>query len=110
VGGLPFITDASSVRASLAAAAAAGGADGGDLPLVSVTAPVDWLRDHSSGLFYGSARVQMGSVEAAEAAVRAAQSGVRMGKRKLRINFAPLREGVVWPPAEFQQRERPPVG
>lgn len=111
VGGLPYLTNATAVRSALAAAAASGGADGGDHPLVAVDAPVDWLRDQSSGLFYGSARVQMGSVEAAEAAVRVAgASGLRMGKRKLRLNFAPVKEGEEWPSVGFERKERPPVG
>ena len=111
VGGMPYVTDATSVRATLAAAAAAGGADGADTPLVPASAPVDWVRDRKSGLFYGSAFVQMGSIEAAEAAVKASQSsaGVKLGKRKLRLNFAPVKDGESWPSEGFEQRERPPV-
>ena len=60
VGSLPFVVDATAVRDALAAAA---GAAAGSC------AEVEWLRDRESGLFYGSAFVQMGSVEAATTAV-----------------------------------------
>jgi len=54
----------------------------------------------------------MGSIAAAQAAVRAAASnaGVALGKRKLRLNFAPVKPDEVWPPEGFKQRERPPLG
>ncbi|EOD41954.1 hypothetical protein EMIHUDRAFT_194568 [Emiliania huxleyi CCMP1516] len=65
----------------------------------------------ASGLFYGSAFVQMGSVEAATTAVGAAREGrLRIGKRKLRLNFAPLKPGEEWPAVGFVQRERPLSG
>jgi len=41
----------------------------------------------------------------------AAREGrLRIGKRKLRLNFAPLKPGEEWPAIGFVQRERPLSG
>ena len=73
---------------------------------------VQWLRDRSSGLFYGSAFVRMRGLLAATDAVEAAASagGLVLNGRKLRVAFAPPRDGEAWPPPGFAESERPPVG
>lgn len=73
---------------------------------------VAWLNDRQSGLFYGSAFVEFTTVEAAQRAVLAAAStseggGIKVKGRTLRLNFAPVREGEVWPSSAWQESERP---
>ena len=96
VGSLPLVTDATAVRKAL----------GGSIEVVQ------WLRDRSSGLFYGSAFVRMRGLLAATDAVEAAASagGLVLNGRKLRVAFAPPRDGEAWPPPGFAESERPPVG
>ena len=96
VGSLPLVTDATAVRKAL----------GGSVEIVQ------WLRDRSSGLFYGSAFVRMRGLLAATDAVEAAASagGLVLNGRKLRVAFAPPRDGEAWPPPGFAESERPPVG
>ena len=76
---------------------------------------VEWLTDKSTGLFYGSAFVEMESVKAAKRAVERASKGLlslqqagQKEKRILRVGFNPVKEGEVWPP-ETHKRETPPV-
>jgi predicted sulfurtransferase len=86
----------------------------------AAVAAVRWLADRSSGGFYGSAHVEMCSVEAAKALVVAAatselrsdggvttlEGGVRLKGRRLRVHFAqPLKPGD----AIGVEREFPPV-
>mmetsp|Transcript_19072 Transcript_19072/g.38877 ORF Transcript_19072/g.38877 Transcript_19072/m.38877 type:complete len:229 (-) Transcript_19072:929-1615(-) len=92
-----------------------------------VVVAIKWISDRSSGLFYGSAFVEVVSLAAASALVeRAATStndasadtcapttkaaGVRLRGRKLRVYFSAAKEGEVWPPHPEDARERPPVG
>lgn len=140
VGNLPFVVCFGALRDALAGDdgdAAVGpflpGGAGGPSVL-----RVQWLSDHSSKLFYGSAFVQMATLDAAkELVARAAappepaakpgapltrkqrkrakagkgpntKGGIVMGGRRLRIHFAPPKQGDVWPPVG-EQRERPPV-
>ena len=46
-----------------------------------------------------------GQVEAAASA-----GGLVLNGRKLRVAFAPPRDGEAWPPPGFAESERPPVG
>jgi predicted sulfurtransferase len=79
IGGLPFTTCATDVRRALSEAAAPSGGEGapsGDYSSYASNAgpsdcvvAVRWLMDHSTKLFYGSAFVEVHSLEAAEAIV-----------------------------------------
>jgi len=95
VGSLPFVVDASMIRKTLQ----------GRVRLIH------WITDRSTGLWYGSAFVQMESLAEAKRAVELARAGggVRIGKRKLRVNFSPLTESNEWPPPDHRSLERPPV-
>ena len=137
VGGLPFVTNATAVRAALADAA---------MPVAASVHAIRWLQDHKTKLFYGSAFVEVDSLDAAKAIVQkaaepppapepppegakqvktkggivkkapkaaasaATKGGIVLGGRRLRIHFAPTREGDEWPPKPSEARERPPVG
>jgi len=80
VGNLPFSVDESSMNAFLPG---------------EVT-HVKWITDKETGKFYGSAFIEMDtSVNAADAV---AMAGSKLIGRPIKINFAPAREGDVWPP------------
>lgn len=72
VGSLPFATCASDVRAALEAAVArtrfASSGSGGSGSVVAI----QWVSDPKAGLFYGSAFVEMDSIESARAVVLSA--------------------------------------
>mmetsp|Transcript_79459 Transcript_79459/g.177971 ORF Transcript_79459/g.177971 Transcript_79459/m.177971 type:complete len:509 (-) Transcript_79459:81-1607(-) len=93
VGSIPLVIDASTLKEAL----------GGGVKMIH------WIADRTTGLFYGSAFVQMESKAEAKRVVQSAQEGLRLGKRKLRVNFAPPNEGEEWPPPDFVQLERPQV-
>ena len=96
VGKMPLLVDATQLKASF----------GAEATIVAI----EWLRDKQTRLFYGSAFVKLGSVAQAEKLVEVASGGkVVVNGRKLRVGFAPLKEGQVWPPPEHQELERPPV-
>ena len=109
VGKLPLAVNATQLRGALGRAA------GGD----AAVSAIDWLTDRKTGLFYGSAFVQMASADgaarvvaaaAAAAAAPAASGGVvAIDGKKLRVNLAPLKDGEAWPPPGHTERERPPV-
>ena len=90
--------------------------------------------DKCTRLFYGSAFVEMESINAATAAVGKGQSvaaatstgdgskggridmtfginngPISIGKRRLKVVFASLKEGEEWPPADYRESERPVV-
>ena len=74
VGGLPFVTCAADVRRALATASGMGGLDSDDRAAAAAAAAscikaVRWLSDHETKLFYGSAFVEVASLEAAKAIV-----------------------------------------
>ncbi|CAE7681614.1 STR6 [Symbiodinium sp. CCMP2592] len=92
VGSMPLAVDATMVRDAL----------GKGVEIVQ------WIHDKTTGLWYGSSFVKMATLSDAERVVEAAGS-LRIGKRKLRINFAPVPDGESWPPPGFEQVERPPV-
>ena len=95
VGKIPLVIDATKLKNAL----------GGGVKLIH------WLADKKTGLFYGSAFVEMESVaDATRSLDRAASSkGVSIGKRRLRLAYAAPKEGEVWPPADFTQLERPRI-
>ena len=80
IGNLPFSVDESSLNAFLPG---------------QVT-HIKWITDKETGKFYGSAFIEMdNSVSASDAVVL---SGSKLIGRPIKINFAPAREGDVWPP------------
>lgn len=82
VGNLPFSIDESSLGAFLPG---------------KIT-HIKWITDKETGKFYGSAFIEMdNSVSAADAV---AMSGEKLIGRPVKINFAPSREGDVWPPVK----------
>ncbi len=82
LGNLPFSIDESSLGAFLPG---------------NIT-HIKWITDKETGKFYGSAFIEMdNSLSAAEAV---ALSGEKLIGRAVKINFAPAREGDVWPPVK----------
>ena len=85
---------------------------------------IRWLTDRSSGLFYGSAFVEVRSLDAAKALVEAAgrheataqgsqtalDGGIKLQGRRLRVHYSSPKDSEVWPPPPGDERERPPVG
>ena len=69
---------------------------------------VQWLTDRTSGHFYGSAFVEMATESACDALI-ARKKATKLGSKKIKMTRAPMREGEVWPPVGFEQRERPPI-
>jgi len=71
---------------------------------------VHYITDRTTGLFYGAAFVKMESMPAARRAVqRAADGSITLTSRRLRVGFAPLKEGDKWPPSGLTESERPPI-
>lgn len=76
-----------------------------------------WLTDRDTGLFYGSALVEMENLKAAQRAIDKAASGSiamqapgKKGKRKLRVGFHPPRPDEEWPPPDsLPATDLPPV-
>jgi nucleolin len=82
LGNLPFSVDESSLGAFLP----------GEITHIK------WITDKETGKFYGSAFIEMqNSIFAAEAV---AMAGSKLIGRPIKINFAPAREGDVWPPVK----------
>mmetsp|Transcript_5769 Transcript_5769/g.5591 ORF Transcript_5769/g.5591 Transcript_5769/m.5591 type:complete len:372 (+) Transcript_5769:15-1130(+) len=80
LGNLPFSVDESSLGAFLPG---------------EVT-HIKWITDKETGKFYGSAFIEMDNSTSAADAV--AMAGSKLIGRPTKINFAPAREGDVWPP------------
>jgi len=95
VGNLPFVVDASAIREAL----------GKSFKLLQ------WITDQKSGVWYGNAFVELRSLKEASEAVEGAGSadGTRIGKRRLRVNFAPPKDGATWPPKGHVPHDRPPI-
>jgi predicted sulfurtransferase len=93
VGKLPLLVTVAHIKAALGPAA---------------VDTVQWLTDRKSGHFYGSAFISMESSAAASALVDRTEA-IKVGTKKIKLKLAPLREGEVWPPANFEPRERPPI-
>ena len=108
IGKLPFILTATQLGEALGSAL--GGAS---------VETVEWKTDRNTGLFYGSAFVQMSTAEAAAGLADLAAPGgqgkgeagpgVHLNGKKIRINLAPLRDGEVWPPSGHTHVERAPA-
>lgn len=77
---------------------------------------IQWIVDHDTNAFYGSAYCQMASLEDAVkmqslGSVPLVPSKTKKRKHgKARIAFAPLRENERWPLASFAETEYPPIG
>jgi nucleolin len=80
LGNLPFAVDEASL---------------GDF-LPGTLTHIKWITDKETGKFYGSAFCEMDTSESAAAAV--AKAGTQLMGRPIKINFAPAREGDIWPP------------
>jgi len=80
IGNLPFSVDESSLNAFFPG---------------QVT-HIKWITDKETGKFYGSAFIEMDISTSAADAV--AMSGEKLIGRPVKINFAPAREGDLWPP------------
>ena len=83
VGNLPFAVDDASLRSFLE-------------PAGEVT-HIKWITDKETGRFYGSAFIEMADSRGGAAALNKCNGQEMMG-RKIKLNFAPAREGDVWPP------------
>ena len=59
---------------------------------------IKWITDKETGKFYGSAFCEMDT--SASAAEAVALAGTQLMGRPIKINFAPAREGDVWPPVK----------
>ena len=59
---------------------------------------IKYITDKETGKFYGSAFIEMDSSQPAAEAV--AMAGQKLIGRPIEINFAPAREGDVWPPVK----------
>jgi predicted sulfurtransferase len=128
VGRLPLLVTATTLR--LALIAAAGGSDDDEVKVEHV----QWIVDHDTNAFYGSVFVQMSRLAdakkvfeggrlvihatgmEAQKAARKAASAERWGTCKrsktmtgrVRLAFAPLLEGEIWPPINYKETEFPP--
>jgi hypothetical protein len=68
---------------------------------------VHWLTDKATRGFYGSCVVQLSSADIAK---QASQKAIKVDKKKVKVSFAHDKEGEQWPPADYQDREYPPIG
>lgn len=82
VGNLPFSVDEASLGAFLPG---------------NVT-HIKWITDKETGKFYGSAFIEIDTPASAAEAV--AMAGQKLIGRQIKINFAPAREGDIWPPVK----------
>lgn len=82
LGNLPFAVDETSLR---------------EFFLPAVLTHIKWITDKETGKFYGSAFVEMATCR--DAAIGTTEkNGENLMGRPIRINYAPSREGDVWPP------------
>lgn len=83
---------------------------------------VHWLKDKSTGAFYGSCIVQVQSKEIADKILqRAKEGGIKLPNQKKKLKISKVfqtqdknnnnnhKQKDVWPPADYQEREFPPV-
>jgi len=59
---------------------------------------IKWITDKETGKFYGSAFCEMDT--SASAAEAVAKAGSQLMGRPVKINYAPAREGDIWPPVK----------
>lgn len=65
---------------------------------------VHWLTDKNTGAFYGSCIVQLTS----PVQQTLLETSIKVDKKKIKVSLA--RSSGTWPPADYQEREYPPVG
>jgi len=82
LGNLPFAVDESYLKEFLAPAQ---------------LTHIKWITDKETGKFYGSAFIEMRNTQDAAIAVTE-KNGLELIGRPIRINYAPAREGDLWPP------------
>lgn len=82
LGNLPFAVDEASLR---------------DFFSPAIMTHVKWITDKETGKFYGSAFVEMKTSKDGAIAVTE-RNGEKLLGRPIRINYAPAREGDIWPP------------
>jgi len=73
---------------------------------------VHWLTDKNSGAFYGSCIVEVTFAKIAKKVMDKATvgGGIKLDKKKIRVSLASVKEGGVWPPKDYVEKEFPPVG
>jgi len=82
LGNLPFAVNDASLR---------------DFLKPAITTHVKWITDSETGQFYGSAFIEVeGTKDGAIATTE--KNGQSLLGRPIKINYAPAREGDVWPP------------
>jgi nucleolin len=82
LGNLPFAVDEASLN---------------DYMSPAVITHIKWITDKETGKFYGSAFIEMRTSKDSAIAVTEKNGNKLMG-RPLKINYAPSREGDIWPP------------
>uniref|UniRef100_A0A7R9ZDQ3 RRM domain-containing protein n=1 Tax=Pseudictyota dubia TaxID=2749911 RepID=A0A7R9ZDQ3_9STRA len=87
VGNLPFKVDEASLNEFLS----------------GKMTHVKWITDINTGKFYGSAFVEMESLQAAADVVKSKNKKELMG-RQIKLNFAPAKPGTTWPPEKRESR------
>jgi predicted sulfurtransferase len=102
VGKLPLTTTASKLRQAF-----------GDAKIETI----QWIVDHETKAFYGSAFCQMASIEDAVKAqslgsipLLPSEKKKKRRQTKARLAFAPLGENETWPLASYTETEFPPIG
>lgn len=68
---------------------------------------VHWMTDRNTGAFYGSCLVQLAAADIAKAAV---DRTIKVDNKKIKVALARTKEGEIWPPSNYVNREYPPVG
>ena len=82
IGNLPFAVDETSLR---------------DFASPAIITHIKWITDKETGKFYGSSFVEMKDAKDA-AIVVTERNGEKLMGRGLKINYAPARDGDIWPP------------
>ena len=97
VGNLPFSVDETSLGDFLGSSTTSeeerngqGSSGGGQVTHIK------WITDKETGQFYGSAFVEMDTSLSAANAV--SKAGSQLMGRPIKVNYAPAREGDIWPP------------
>ncbi|GMI47540.1 hypothetical protein TrCOL_g2144 [Triparma columacea] len=80
LGNLPFTIDEETLKSHLP----------------GTVTHIKWITDKETGRFYGSAFVEM--LNSLDAAAAVGVAGSQIMGRPIKVNFAPAREGDVWPP------------
>jgi len=102
VGKLPLTTTASKLRQAF-----------GDAKIETI----QWIVDHETKAFYGSAFCQMSSIEHALKAqslgsipLLPIKNKKKRKQNRAQVAFAPLRENEIWPLESYSETEFPPIG